>query len=173
MAEHITASARAYDGHVKYTWPLTLMHQDDDFMALKGEAGRPVWHGRHGLVHVEFGSIEFYWKDRWYTVGISHDEAGSVQLWYCNVCLPPVRFESRSLSFIDLELDVIVEPDLSIRVADEEEFMAAVSRYQIPEPVVERARLTIDHLASLVCARAWPFDSTRIDRLWPPGLEAV
>ena len=164
----VEASAVTYDGQVKYTWPLLLIYQDQDLLVLRGEPNRPVCHYRHGVIHIETASLECYWRNAWYTVAISHDESGAVQSWYCNVCLPPLRWRSGFLSFVDLELDVLVRPDLSATIVDEEEFLAAVSRYQIPEHVVQQARRAVEDILDLVAAQSWPFSAMKVQELWPP-----
>jgi predicted RNA-binding protein associated with RNAse of E/G family len=85
----VRASALAYDGHVKYSWPLT-------------------WTGRE-------------------------------------------------LAFVDLELDVIVRPDRTVEVTDEDELAAAVDRYWIPPDVVDRAWETVEEVRRAVAAGAPPF----------------
>lgn len=67
--------------------------------------------------------LEIYFEDRWYNVfevyaGSSNQKKG----WYCNVSKPVVITE-RSISYIDLALDLVVLPDGQQAVLDEDEFL--------------------------------------------------
>lgn len=80
-------------------------------------------HALHGLA-LRKGDrfIEWHYRDRWYNVFAIHDvDSGELKGWYCNITRPAV-FEDGVLSAEDLALDLVVYPDGSSEVLDEDEF---------------------------------------------------
>jgi uncharacterized protein len=68
--------------------------------------------------------IETYFSQRWYNIFEIHDvDSGLLKCWYCNVAQPAV-FETDVIWFIDMELDLLVYPDRTQLVLDEDEFDA-------------------------------------------------
>jgi len=66
--------------------------------------------------------IEAFFTRRWFNIFEMHDrDTGTVKGWYCNVTRPAV-LSNGSLAAVDLALDLLVYPDGSIRVLDEDEF---------------------------------------------------
>jgi hypothetical protein len=66
--------------------------------------------------------IETYYSDRWYNIYEIHDRTtGELKGWYCNVTTP-ARIEKDQVSYVDLALDLLVFPDKSRLVLDEDEF---------------------------------------------------
>jgi len=78
--------------------------------------------------------VETYYADRWYNIyEIYRRDDGKLLGWYCNICYPALIGE-HSLSFIDLALDLLVLPDGTQVVLDEDEFA------QLPLSAEVRAR---------------------------------
>ncbi|MFN2579381.1 MAG: DUF402 domain-containing protein, partial [Pyrinomonadaceae bacterium] len=71
---------------------------------------------------------EYYWLDRWYNIFRFLEHDGKTRLFYCNVNTPPV-FADDSLTYVDLDIDVLVQPDLSYQVLDVDEFESNAARY--------------------------------------------
>lgn len=68
--------------------------------------------------------VETFFTDRWYNIFEMHArEDDHLKGWYCNIC-EPVVLEADSLSFVDLALDLLVYPDGTQLVLDEDEFAA-------------------------------------------------
>jgi hypothetical protein len=68
--------------------------------------------------------VETHYSDRWYNVLAVHDvDTGLLKGWYCNITRP-AKIENDSLSAEDLSLDLVVLPDGSQHVLDEDEFVA-------------------------------------------------
>ena len=66
--------------------------------------------------------IETYYSDRWYNFyEIQEQDSGTLKLWYCNVGYP-AEFTNNSIAYRDLALDLLVFPDGSQKVFDEDEF---------------------------------------------------
>ena len=67
--------------------------------------------------------VETFCSDRWYNVFEIYDrDDGKIKGWYCNIGYPAV-FEKRTVSYIDLALDLWVAADGTQTVLDEDEFL--------------------------------------------------
>ncbi len=64
-------------------------------------------------------TVAYYWADRPYNVYHWVSPAGDTLGWYFNVS-GPVRISERQVEWQDLEVDVLVTPDLRVQVLDED-----------------------------------------------------
>lgn len=84
-------------------------------------------------------------RDEWFNAMFDFKPDGSPLMIYCNVTLP-YSVDSEGLSWVDLDLDVVMPAGSRASVVDVEEFEAHSCVYAYPESVVERARATADML---------------------------
>jgi len=77
----------------------------------------------HGLVLARGDRfIETYFTDRWYNIFEIHSrDDDTIRGWYCNITRP-AKIEDGQISYVDLALDLLVFPDGSQQVLDEDEF---------------------------------------------------
>lgn len=69
--------------------------------------------------------VETYYTDRWYNLFEIHDrDDDRIKGWYCNVSRPAVLEADDRLSYVDLALDLWVDPRGRQVVLDEDEFAA-------------------------------------------------
>ena len=101
-------------------------------------------------------STEYYWLDRWYNVFRFAGENGSVRNFYCNVNVPPV-LEGDVLSYIDLDIDLLVQPDFSYQILDLDDFERNAEKFSYPTEIRDNSNRAIDELISLIEARDFPF----------------
>lgn len=89
--------------------------------------------------------VETYYEDRWYNVFEVHAcEDDRIRGWYCNISCP-VKVEGCALSYIDLALDLLVFPDGSQTILDQDEFESL----QIPPEARQRALDGLHELKNL------------------------
>jgi protein associated with RNAse G/E len=69
----------------------------------------------------------------------------------------PASFDGETLSYVDLDLDILVDPDLSYRVLDVEDFEINARRYRYTEEVRASARQALEELVKMIETRAFPF----------------
>ena len=68
--------------------------------------------------------LERYYTDRWYNIFEIHDrDDGRLKAWYCNVTTP-AELEPGRISYVDLALDLLVYPNGTYLVLDEDEYEA-------------------------------------------------
>jgi protein associated with RNAse G/E len=84
--------------------------------------------------------------------------------YYCNVCLPPERAAPDVWAYVDLDLDVLVAPDLSWEVRDREEFAINARRFAYPPEVMERAEAGLADLLAAIRTRRGPFARGAVER---------
>ena len=102
-------------------------------------------------------STEYYWLDRWYNVFRFSEPTGRLLSYYCNINAPP-EFDGRVLSYVDLDIDVLVQPDFSYEILDLDDFEQNARRYGYPTKIQESAQEAMAELIRLIDTRAFPFD---------------
>ena len=71
----------------------------------------------------------------------------------------PPTFDAEVLSYIDLDLDILVEPDFSYQILDVEDFEINAKLYGYPGEVEANARQAVDELVRMIETRQFPFDT--------------
>lgn len=153
----VTVHARKFDGRLHRAWQAALMRQAGSLVVVEGVFAEEIRHALLGTIAAGTLSAEYYWTDRWYSVFRFREPAGALRNYYCNIN-QPVKFDGHILTFIDLDIDVLVAPDFSYRILDEEEFAANAEAYGYPEVVRESARRALADLISHIERREHPFD---------------
>jgi uncharacterized protein len=125
-------------------------------LVLDGEFDQDIEHDLLGRIASGTLSREYYWMDRWYNVFRFSDPNEQLKSFYCNINVPP-NFDGEVLSYVDLDIDVLVQPDFSYQVLDLEDFERHAQLYQYPEDVKVNTRRALDDLIDLIEARAFPF----------------
>ena len=77
--------------------------------------------------------------------------------YYCNVNAPPT-FDGHILSYVDLDIDVLVDPDFSFEILDLDDFDQNAKRYAYPSEIQRNARQAVTDLVDLIESRSFPFD---------------
>ncbi|MGJ3240171.1 MAG: DUF402 domain-containing protein [Anaerolineae bacterium] len=115
-----------------------------------------------GYVTLKHGDLftEWFYADRWYNVFKLQDvDNGLFKGYYCNLTRPAIIADDHVKSD-DLELDMFVKPDASIRLLDQDEYAA------LPLSITEREQVAraVRELQSLVADHAPPFDALSSSR---------
>ncbi len=155
----ITVRSLKYDGHLHREWRARLVRADASLVVVEGEFEETVEHTQLGRIERGTASTEHFWTDRWYSVFRFRAPAGRLLSYYCNVNRP-AEFDGRLLTFVDLDIDVLVAPDLTYRVLDEDEFAENAARYDYSREVRERVTRALAELIEMIERRAFPFDET-------------
>jgi len=145
-----------YDGSVYRTWKARISYRDDRLLVLDAEFEHEVRHQLLGDIPRGTRTVEYYWFGRWYNVFRFLQPDGTNRLYYCNVNLPPTM-SNGVLSYVDLDIDILVQPDLSYQVLDLDEFAVNADRYGYPEQVKRQAHEAVEELVSMIAARQVPF----------------
>ncbi|OLE51067.1 MAG: hypothetical protein AUG51_25210 [Acidobacteria bacterium 13_1_20CM_3_53_8] len=146
-----------FDGSLHRSWRAELVRQDSSLLVLDAMFEAEVNHQLMGTIARGTVSLEYYWLDRWYNIFRFINPDGELRNYYCNVNMPPT-LDGEVLSYIDLDIDVLVEPDFSYKVLDQDEFEENAERYNYPEHVRRNARQAVTELIELIEDRKFPFN---------------
>src|SRR5882724_2811248 len=147
-----------YNGLLHRTWPAELLRQEGSLIVLDAKFADEVIHDLLGTIASGTHSLEYYRLDRWYNVFRFAEPDGTLRNYYCNVNVLPT-FDGETLSYVDLDLDILVEPDLSYRILDVEDFERNAEDYGYSVEVRANARRAVDELVRMIETRAFPFNS--------------
>ncbi|HYP00578.1 MAG TPA: DUF402 domain-containing protein [Pyrinomonadaceae bacterium] len=155
--EIITVHARKFDGRLHREWKARLLNRVGSLIVVEGVFEEEIRHALLGTIAAGTLSTEYYWTDRWYSVFRFREPSGALRNYYCNVN-QPAELDGSVLTFVDLDIDVLVAPDFSYRILDEEEFIAHAARYDYPAIVRDSVPRALAELVGLVERREYPFD---------------
>ena len=134
-----------------------MVQRDESLLVFDAVFDIDVDHDLLGHIARGTHSTEYYWLDRWYNIFRFGKPDGALRNYYCNVNVPP-RVEGNVLSYVDLDLDILVAPDLSYQILDSEDFERHAKLYAYPEDLIKNARRAVDELTEMIEARQFPFD---------------
>ena len=153
----ISVRVLKYDGREYRHWNANLVSSDGSLIVLAGEFEVEVEHSQMGRIPLGTRTVEYYWLGRWYNVFRFLGDAGETRLWYCNVNMAPV-VEDSLITYVDLDIDVLVQADFSYQILDLDEFEHHARTLSYPEEVQELAKNALAELISRVESRKFPFN---------------
>lgn len=154
----VSIRAHKYDGTEHRRWAAQLTSVQDSMIVVTGSFETEVNHPFLGRIERGTVSVEHYWTDRWYSVFRFTEPGGELRNYYCNVNAP-TNFDGQVLTFVDLDIDILVTPELTYSILDEEEFAENVLRLKYPLEVQRSVRAAIDELVYMIENREFPFAS--------------
>ena len=127
-----------YTGRILRRWPNAILLE-----AFFNRADLPF----HGILLGRGDRfVEKFYADRWYNIFEIHDRADDrLKGWYCNITLP-AELKEDQVAYVDLALDLLVYPDGSQLVLDEDEFADLV----LDAPTRKKALAALADLQRLV-----------------------
>lgn len=161
-----------YDGTEYRRWRARISGCDDSLIVLDAEFEFAVKHEVLGEIPRGTRTAEYYWFNRWYNVFRFLRNDGDTRLWYCNINTPP-KLENGVLSYIDLDIDVLVQPDFTYQVLDVDEFEQNALIFGYPNEVRRDVQSAIAEVTSLIEARQFPFRDAGGDPTVREGAESL
>lgn len=158
----VTVQSCKFDGKVHRTWKATLLKVESNLMVLDGVFESEVRHPSLGLIEIGTRSIEYYWSNRWYSVFSFFQPDETFRNYYCNINLPP-EFDGERLTFIDLDLDILVSNDMSYIILDEEEFEENAEKYNYTDDIKLNVVRAKNEILNLLYKREFPFNNQTIN----------
>ena len=152
----ISIRVHKYDGVECRRWNAYVARSEGSLIVLDAEFDFDVQHELIGEIPRGTRTVEYYWLDRWYCVFQFLESDNQTRLYYCNINTPPT-LEGGVLSYVDLDIDVLVAPDFSYKVLDMDEFESNSERLGYSDRTKEEARNALDGLISTIEAREFPF----------------
>ena len=152
----ITVRVLKHDGAEYRRWNANLRRREGELIVLDAEFEVEVTHESLGIIPKGTRTIEYYWLNRWYNVFRFLNDDGSTRLFYCNVNTPPAIAEG-VISYIDLDIDVLINPDFSYQVLDLEEFEVNAELYKYSLQTRRNAQAAVEELKQMIEGRQFPF----------------
>lgn len=140
------------------TWDAELLRQEGSLVVLDATFPDEIIHELLGTIASGTHSLEYYWLDRWYNIFRFAHPDGKLRNYYCNVNVP-ATFADKVLSYVDLDIDVLVQPDFSYQILDLDEFEKNSALYDYSIDVRQNAQLAVFQLVKMIETRAFPFES--------------
>jgi hypothetical protein len=100
--------------------------------------------------------IRLIQPEAWHCVDVEFDAAGEFIGWYVNLQEPFRRAGSR-FDTVDLVLDLVVAPDRSWRLKDEDDFRLAVTRGHLTAEAESRVRAEAERMIGVLASGGSPF----------------
>jgi uncharacterized protein len=150
--------SRKFDGSVRRSWRARLSKVEGSLVVLDGSFDDEILHPLLGTIARGTLSTEYFWTDRWFSIFRFSEPTGRLRNFYCNINTP-VQLEAGILTFIDLDIDVLVRPDFSYTVLDEDEFEVNSELYKYPLEYRRRTHQSLAELISMIEKRQFPFSN--------------
>ena len=155
----VNVRAYKYDGALHRSWGAELVRKEGSLVVLDAKFPDEIVHELLGTIAAGTHSLEYYWLDRWYNVFRFAEPDGKLRNYYCNVNVP-AKFDGETLSYVDLDLDILVDPNFSYSILDVEDFERNARLYGYTEEVKTNARQALAELVDLIESRAFPFSDS-------------
>ena len=159
MQPDFRVESRSYDQIVRGSWqayrldPAVQLSDESvaetasDCLRLWLPAGTPM-HWSTQVRPLRYNCLQFFWPQRWYMLSAFYN--GSVLVHtYANIIQPAI-IELHRLYYIDLDLSILVEPDLSYEVLTQVEFEHAAETLHYSEEARISALMALRTLISSV-----------------------
>lgn len=154
--EQITVRVLKHDGREHRHWSARIARREGSMLVLDAEFESDVQHHLLGSILRGTRTVEYYWLERWYNIFQFLDQKGDTRLYYCNVGAPPT-LDGNLLSYVDLDIDILVRPDLSYQLLDLEEFESNARRWNYSEETRRKALESVTDLVSMIEGHQFPF----------------
>lgn len=124
-----------------------ITRDTDDCVRLWLPAGTPMrWSS--GTRPLRSNCLQFFWPQRWYMLSAFYD-GRTLRHTYANIIQPPTIHIER-MAYVDLDLSVLVEPDLSYEVLTQAEFDQAAETLRYDEETRISALMALRTLTSSI-----------------------
>ncbi|MBE3560704.1 MAG: DUF402 domain-containing protein [Ktedonobacteraceae bacterium] len=159
MQQDFLVESRSYDQTLRGSWRAYKLNEHlrlgdeqqpettSDNIRLWLPAGTPMnW--ATGTRPLRYHCVQFFWPQRWYMLSAFYQEQALIHT-YATI-IQPATIEYDRLSFIDLELSILVKPDLSYEVLTQAEFEQAAAMLRYSEETRISALMALQTLTSSI-----------------------
>ncbi|TDD46401.1 DUF402 domain-containing protein [Kribbella antibiotica] len=141
----VTTLFTKYDGTPHRLMDAVHLGEDEHGLWVGTRPGQRAQRSDGSWTTVDHHRVRLFPRGQWWSA-LFNDEPHRTRI-YCDITMPPV-FGVDTVTAVDLDLDIRLLRDGTIRVMDEDEFAAHQVRYAYPPQVIATARATCDWLAA-------------------------
>ncbi len=152
-----TINSLKFDGKIHRSWKATLIRETQELIIFRGVFHKEIKHSHLGVIRRGTISYEYYWKKCWYNVFRFHEPEGDLRNFYCNINQPLV-IENDLLSYIDLDIDVLLWKDWTFEILDLDEFQKNARIFNYSAELQNQVWQTLDKLLKLIKNKDFPFN---------------
>lgn len=157
MQKDFLVESRSYDRLPRGSWRAYRLDENiqlsdervaelsSDCLVLWLPAGTPMrW--TTGVRPLRSNCLQFFWPERWYMLSAFYNDRTLIHT-YANSIQPATIFPDR-LSYVDLDLSVLVKPDMSYEILTQAEFEQAAETLHYDEETRISALMAMTTLTS-------------------------
>ena len=131
MQSDFQVESRSYDQMVRGSWQAYRLHKEtqlsDEALTETSSDCVQLWLPAGTLMHwstrthpLQYNCLQFFWPQRWYMLSAFYE--GRVLRHTYAAIIQPANIEIERLSYVDLDLSILVKPDLTYEVLTQAEF---------------------------------------------------
>jgi protein associated with RNAse G/E len=159
MQRDFLVECRNYDKTLRGSWQAyrlsnNLLLGDEKLTPETGECER-LWLSAGTLMNWSSGTrplrnncLQIFWPQRWYMLSAFYNDRALLRT-YANI-IQPAAIDEKRLSYVDLELSILVEPDLSYEVLTQAEFDHAAEMLRYSDETRTAASEALRTLTSVI-----------------------
>jgi hypothetical protein len=159
MQPDFRVESRSYDQMVRGSWQGYRLHKrtqlSDELLAEVSSDCLRLWLPAGTLMHwstnthpLRYNCLQFYWPQRWYTLSAFYD--GRVLKYTYATIIQPASIEIERLSYVDLDLSILVKPDLTYEVLTQAEFEQMADLFHYSEETRISALMAMRTITSAI-----------------------
>lgn len=150
-----------HGNHMHRLWKESIVLSADDPLIIANKDVVVLESGKREEFIFPNLSICYFSKRDWFNIVLIFDQQDRLERYYCNIA-SPYKFDIQRglLTYIDYDLDLIVDPILNYRWVDEDEFIRHQTIYQYPHSVITEVNEARFQLEQRVQLHQEPFTPT-------------
>jgi len=131
MQSDFRVESRSYDQLVRGSWQAYRLHEktqlSDELLAEVASDCIQLWLPAGTLMHwstrtypLHYNCLQFFWPQRWYTLSAFYEDR-ILRHTYASI-IQPASIGIDGLSYVDLDLSILVKPDQTYEILTQAEF---------------------------------------------------
>ncbi|MBO0780687.1 MAG: DUF402 domain-containing protein [Ktedonobacteraceae bacterium] len=159
MLREMLVESRSYDQMLRGSWQAYKLDEhtqlgDEQPLEMAGDMIR-IWLPAGTLMRwatgtrpLRYNCMQFFWPQRWYMLSAFYNNE-TLRYTYASI-IQPATIEFDRLRFVDLDLNVLVQPDLSYEILTQAEFEQAANMLSYSEETRISALMALRTITSSI-----------------------
>ncbi len=159
MQQDFLVESRSYDQGIRGSWRTHKLNEGmqlgDEQVSEAANGGLRLWlpvgtpmHWITGRRPLRSNCLQFFWPQRWYMLSAFYNDRTLIHT-YATI-IQPATIGLDRISYVDLDLSVLVKPDLSYEVLTQAEFEQMADLFHYSEEVRISALMALSALTSTI-----------------------
>ncbi|MFA7076618.1 MAG: DUF402 domain-containing protein [Candidatus Izemoplasmatales bacterium] len=155
IGETVVIHSYKHNKSLHRIWKNAMILEENDDVLIVANKRTKVIESTGRFWYTKEPSVAFFFKNQWYNV-IAIIKNGEVT-YYCNLG-SPVLLDDEAIKYIDYDLDLKVDSDLSYKILDVYEYKIHQEEMQYPEEIKHILANEMVNLKSRIDKKEMPFD---------------